>query len=99
MTPTLLHDEDGMVYACPECDNAPVYERERDNTQYDRDAKYVCYECGTGVDDPVERPEKPGGAGPDLPPGLNEEMKAKIRAGWKGGDPDADSAGTTFNGP
>ena len=55
-----LHDEEGMVYACPNCDNAPVYrrvDREYNNRGFAPDAPFVCYDCSTGFNEPVEREE------------------------------------------
>lgn len=39
----------------------PVYRRVQDNTEFDRDKEYVCYECNTGFDEPVERERRHGG--------------------------------------
>lgn len=61
--PRHTHPDDDMVYACPECDTAPVYRRVRKNVEFDADKEFACHACSTGFDedDIVERPTKTGG--------------------------------------
>lgn len=50
-----LHPDDGMVYACPECDYVPINRRKQDNTVVAKNNEFVCYECHSGFDEPKER--------------------------------------------
>lgn len=50
-----LHPDDDMVYACPECDYVPINRRKQDNTVVAKGYEFVCYQCGTGFDEPRER--------------------------------------------
>ena len=66
---TAKTDDPGTVAACPECDEAGVYERAKtssedvegvaSNRSIAPDARFVCYECESGFDEYVEREPKP----------------------------------------
>lgn len=60
--PRYRHPDDDTVFACPECDRSPIYKRVQDNTVYDRDKEFVCYDCQVGFDEPVERKAKTNGS-------------------------------------
>ena len=62
--PRLLHDDDGMTYACPNCDHAGgVYRRVHCEREYEHECR--CDKCATTFpeDDVVERETKPNPIG------------------------------------
>lgn len=72
---TLIHPEDGMVYACPHCDHAPVRERSPGKALYEPEFVYYCHDCQTGFDDPVERETKNDGGGKMAKHGLARKLE------------------------
>lgn len=59
----LVHEADGLVYACPECDVAgDITIRRRGNTHAGNpEDPLACGKCGTTFEEPVEREDKRGG--------------------------------------
>lgn len=56
--PRVSHPDDGMVYACPECNTTRwIYERTGTGNAYrgDPDKQYHCSECSTSFDELNER--------------------------------------------
>jgi predicted RNA-binding Zn-ribbon protein involved in translation (DUF1610 family) len=51
--PTVTHDPDGNVWACPECDDTAHIFRRINPQEYDHE--YRCHSCGHEFDDIVER--------------------------------------------
>lgn len=58
----LTADDDGTVYACPDCDRAgSVYRRNGSNTHIgDEDDPFACEKCSATFESPVERQPKNG---------------------------------------
>lgn len=81
--PRITHPDDGVVYACPECDVAGgVYRRTHENKEFDK--PFRCGKCREEFEEPVERPPKDtsnGATDPDgLPAQLNDRAKELIRS-------------------
>lgn len=54
----IRHDDEGMTYACPECDHAgDIYHRAGNGNAYagDPDAPFVCHHCSATFTKPKER--------------------------------------------
>jgi rubredoxin len=82
--PRHLHDDDGMVWACPSCDVAgEVWERTHATKDFDHD--FRCHKCGHEFDAAVERPTKNTAGNPTptdrngLPKNLSEDSKELIK--------------------
>lgn len=61
-----VHPDEGQVYACPQCDYAPVSRRTGNGnaTTGNPDHRFVCYECGKTWDhEPPTRPSRDDIAG------------------------------------
>lgn len=72
---TLIHRTDGMVYACPECNHAPVTIRDPDKAVYDPGFKYYCRGCSSGVNEVVEREARNNGGGRSAKHGLARKLE------------------------
>jgi len=79
----LLHSEEHMTYACPECDRGGSVTRMSSD---DVNNTYRCRDCSAHFDDPNERPVKVKGANrggggygeDDLPNNLADGMRERI---------------------
>lgn len=78
--PRQVHPDDDRVYACPECDNVPVYERTGTNIHSGyKGGTYACYDCGGVFDDPVERERHNGGTKTALERGADRSNAAHAK--------------------
>jgi hypothetical protein len=78
--PRAEHPDEGMVYACPECNNAPVYRRVQDNTTLGDDEEFACYECSTAFDEPKERKTKKNRGGKENYHRIKPEVREYIES-------------------
>lgn len=71
-----VHPKEGMVWACPHCDNAGnIYERTGDYTKHEH--RFYCQSCGESFDERIEREAKQTGGGRVGP---NSEIGRKLEA-------------------
>ena len=81
------HGEEGMIYACPECDHGGECYR-RHGPSVEGEEPYRCHNCSALFEEPVGREsynttehksERDIDHDDGIPTGLSPDMKAKVR--------------------